>query len=70
MNRATAVNDGLTPYELATGFAGSCAAVLATAGANDHDVAETFRALADCFDGRGASQEAHHQYQETKNDDY
>ncbi len=48
-----AVSDGLTPYELATGFAGSCAAVLTTAGADDHDIAKTFRALADCFDGRG-----------------
>ena len=50
-----AVSDGLTPYELATGFAGSCAAVLTTAGADDHYVAKTFRALADCFDGRGGS---------------
>ena len=50
---STAISDGLTPYELATGFAGSCAAVLTTAGADDHYVAKTFRALADCFDGRG-----------------
>ncbi len=49
---STAVSDGLTPYELATGFAGSCAAVLTTAGADDHDVAKAFRALADSFDGR------------------
>ncbi len=49
---STAVSDGLTPYELATGFAGSCAAVLTTAGADDHDVANAFRALADSFDRR------------------
>ncbi len=49
---STAVSDGLTPYELATGFAGSCAAVLATAGADDHEVANAFRALANTFDRR------------------
>ncbi len=49
---STAVSDGLTPYEMATGFAGSCAAVLSTAGADDHDVAKAFRAFADSFDDR------------------
>lgn len=50
---ASALDDGLTPFELATGFAGSCAAVLTTAGGDNHDVARTFRALADRFEGRG-----------------
>ena len=54
---ASAVDDGLTPFEMATGFAGSCAAVLTAAGANDHYVAKTFRALADCFDERGERHE-------------
>lgn len=49
---SAAVNDGLTPYELATGFAGSCGAVLTAAGADDHEVAKAFRALADSFDER------------------
>ena len=49
---STAISDGLTPYEMATGFAGSCAAVLTTAGADDHEVARAFRVLADSFEER------------------
>ncbi len=51
---STAISDGLTPYEMATGFAGSCAAVLTTAGADDHEVARAFRVLADGFEGRAS----------------
>ena len=46
-----ALQDGLDTADVFEGLLGTIAASVRQAGGNDNEIAETFRTLADCYEG-------------------